>query len=117
MYYKKYFNNSSLAKNISYNLFFNIWQAGLLLILIPIYIKILGLESFGLIGFYLIWVTILGVLETGFSSTILREFSWLAAKRKKIIKIFYLFRSAEIFYFSLIFFICLILGVLVFFFW
>jgi O-antigen/teichoic acid export membrane protein len=114
MYYKKYFNNSSLAKNILYNLFFNIWQAGLLLILIPIYIKILGLESFGLIAFYLIWVTILGVLETGFSSTILREFSWFAAKRKKIIKIFHLFRSAEIFYFSLIFFICLIFGVLVF---
>ena len=87
MYYKRYFNNSSLAKNILYNLFFNIWQAGLLLILIPIYIKILGLESFGLIGFYLIWITIFGILETGFSSTILREFSWLTAKKKKIINI------------------------------
>jgi len=116
MYFKKYFNNSSLTKSILHNLFLNIWQAGLLLILIPIYIKILGLESFGLIGFYLVWITILGILETGFSSTILREFSWLAAKRKKIIKIFYLFRSAEIFYFSLIIFICLILSILVFFF-
>jgi hypothetical protein len=116
MYFKKYFNNSSLTKSILHNLFFNIWQAGLLLILLPIYIKILGLESFGLIGFYLIWITIFGILETGFSSTILREFSWLAAKKKKNTKIFYLFRSAEIFYFSLIFFICLILSILVFFF-
>lgn len=116
MYFKNYFNNSSLGKNILHNLFLNIWQAGLLITLIPIYIKILGLESFGLIGFYLIWITIFGILETGFSSTISREFSWLAAKKKKTIKIFYLFRSAEIFYFGLIFFICLIFSILVFFF-
>lgn len=114
MYFKKYFNNSTLTKSILHNLFFNIWQAGLLLILIPIYIKILGLESFGLIGFYLIWITILGILETGFSATILREFSWFSANRKKNIKIFYLFRSAEIFYFGLIILICFILSILVF---
>ncbi len=49
------------------------WSALVQIVCIPIYIKFLGIEAFGLIGFYLVLQSLLQVLDFGLSPTINRE--------------------------------------------
>jgi O-antigen/teichoic acid export membrane protein len=71
---------SRLAKNVSANLLANAWSTALALLLTPWYVRLLGVESYGLIGFYVSWVAMLGILDTGISATALREIAWLWAR-------------------------------------
>ncbi len=97
---------SLVGKNISANIFSNIWLAVLMLLLAPLYIRFLGVESYGLIGFYLSWIAILGILDTGISATATREIAWLAARPKEREKIPVLLKSMEVVYWGIV----LILG-------
>ena len=105
-----------LARNISVNLLSNIWLTLLLLVLTPIYIKILGVESYGLIGFYLSWVAVLSILDTGISSTASRELAWLSGLPNKKKEAGNLFYTLEIVYWGLVIFAGLILFLLSYFF-
>lgn len=78
----------------------------LLLLLAPLYVGFLGVESYGLIGFYLVWVAILGILDTGISATAVQEIAWLAARPEEKGKIPTLLRSLEVVYWGIV----LILG-------
>jgi len=78
-----------------------------MLFLTPLYILFLGVESYGLIGFYLSWTAILGILDTGISATAVREIAWLAARPGGRGRIPVLLRSLEVVYWTII----LILGV------
>jgi O-antigen/teichoic acid export membrane protein len=49
------------------------WSALIQIVCVPLYIKLLGIESYGLIGFYLMFQTMLQVLDLGLSPTINRE--------------------------------------------
>jgi O-antigen/teichoic acid export membrane protein len=49
------------------------WSTLMQLVFIPLYIKLLGIESFGLIGFYITLQMVLQVLDFGLSPTINRE--------------------------------------------
>lgn len=98
---------SFIGKNISANFLSSMWLAVLMLILTPLYVGFLGVESYGLIGFYLSWVAILGILDTGISATATREIAWLAARPEGKEKIPTLLRSLEVVYWSIV----LILGV------
>ena len=95
-----------LGKNISANLLSNVWLTALMLFLTPLYILFLGVESYGLIGFYLSWVAIVGILDTGISATAVREIAWLAARPEEKGRIPVLLRSLEVVYWGII----LILG-------
>ena len=68
------------AKNVSANLLANAWSTALALLLTPWYVRLLGVESYALIGFYVSWVAMLGILDTGISATALREIAWLWAR-------------------------------------
>ena len=72
---------NSLSKNISANLLSNVWLVVLLLLVTPMYVWFLGVESYALIGFYSSWVAILGILDTGISATAMREIAWLEARQ------------------------------------
>lgn len=96
---------SLLGRNITANLFSNIWLAALMLILAPLYVRFLGVESYGLIGFYLSWIIILGILDTGISATATREIAWLSARPQEKEKIPILVRSMEVVYWGIIFFL------------
>jgi len=96
-----------LGKNISANLLSNAWLTALMLALTPLYIFFLGVESYGLIGFYLSWIAIVGILDTGISATAVREIAWLAARPEEKHRIPVLIRSLEVVYWGVI----LILGV------
>lgn len=91
-----------LARNISANLVANVWSTGLALILTPVYIRLLGVESYGLIGFYLSWTAILGILDTGISATATREIAWRTARPSEAPTIPSLVRSLEVSYWAII---------------
>ena len=77
-----------------------------MLFLTPLYLFFLGVESYGLIGFYLSWIAILGILDTGISYTAIREIAYLAARPEEKGRIPVLLRSLEVVYWG----IMLILG-------
>lgn len=98
---------SFLGKNISANFLSGIWLTALMLLLTPLYVMLLGVESYGLIGFYLSWIAIVGILDTGISAAATREIAWFAARPKEKGKIPDLVRSMEVIYWGII----LVLGV------
>jgi O-antigen/teichoic acid export membrane protein len=96
-----------LVKNLSANLVSNVWLTALMLFLTPLYIFFLGVESYGLIGFYLMWIAIFGIIDNGISATAAREMAWLSARPEGKVKIPVLLRSLEVVYWGVV----LLLGV------
>lgn len=64
---------ATVARNFVANLAGNAWGTLLSLLIVPVYLKFLGAEGYGLIGFYLLVSTLLSVLDVGFSATVNRE--------------------------------------------
>jgi O-antigen/teichoic acid export membrane protein len=63
----------SLKRNVIANYIGRSWSALLGIILIPIYIKFVGIEAYGLVGFFATLTSVIGILNLGFGSTINRE--------------------------------------------
>lgn len=64
---------TSLKKDIFANYIGKAWTAVLGFSLIPLYIKFLGVESYGLIGFFASLTAVIGILDLGISTTMTRE--------------------------------------------
>lgn len=64
---------SSLKKNVVFNLVGKTWGAIINIILVPLYIQFLGIESYGLIGFFSMLVGSFSILDLGLGTTINRE--------------------------------------------
>ena len=64
---------ASIKKNIVANLVGKIWGAAIAILLIPQYIKYLGIESYGLVGFYGTLIGSMAILDLGLSTTLNRE--------------------------------------------
>lgn len=64
---------ATLKLNIIANLAGGIWIAGLTLAITPLQVNLLGIETYGLIGFITTLQIIVSVLDFGLSSTITRE--------------------------------------------
>lgn len=75
---------ASIKKNIVANLVGKIWAATIALLLIPQYIKYLGIESYGLIGFYSTLSGSLAVLDLGLSITLNRELAKLKSDNRSV---------------------------------
>ena len=67
-----------LQKNIAANIAGSIWQALMGLIFIPFYIKFMGIESWGLIGFFYTLLIMFTLLDLGLSNTLNRELARLS---------------------------------------
>src|SRR4051812_43051066 len=93
---------SRLKTNISANLLSNVWSTGLSLIVTPIYVRLLGVESYGLIGFFLSWVALVAVLDTGISAAASRQIAWLSARVHERKTIPTLMRSMELVYWAIV---------------
>jgi O-antigen/teichoic acid export membrane protein len=65
-----------MKKNIVANLIGGLWIAGISIVLIPQYIRILGMESYGLIGFYATIIASMNLLDFGLSTTLNRELAY-----------------------------------------
>jgi len=65
--------NSVIKKNIFANFIGKAWSGLIQLAFMPLYIKFLGMEAFGLIGFFIILQGLLNFLDLGLSTTLNRE--------------------------------------------
>jgi len=74
------------------------WLALLSLVLAPIYVYLLGIESYGLIGIYTAALAIGGILDVALSATVSREIAWKLARPAERNEIGSLLRSVEIVY-------------------
>jgi O-antigen/teichoic acid export membrane protein len=54
-------------------MFSRIWGALLSIFLVPIYVKLLGVESYGLVAFYTTLSAALGILDVGLSASVIRQ--------------------------------------------
>jgi len=66
-----------VKRNIAANLAGRGWAILLSFALIPVYIRYLGVEAYGLIGFYLTLTAVATVVDPGFGTTLTREFARL----------------------------------------
>jgi O-antigen/teichoic acid export membrane protein len=71
------------------------WSALAQLVCIPLYIKFLGIEAFGLIGFYLVLQALLQILDFGLSPTINREMARYSVQPEKAAEARDLVRTLE----------------------
>ena len=72
---------SSLTSNTIANFAGRGWTGLLAFLFIPVYIDVLGIEAWGLIGFFATLLAILNLLDMGLSSTLNRELARLSARR------------------------------------
>lgn len=100
---------SPLTRGIGAGLLSGTWLAMLSLILAPIYLHLLGIESYGLIGLYTAGLAIGGILDVALSSTVSREIAWIQAQPAEKNGIGTLLRSVEIVYWLAVSGIALIL--------
>lgn len=70
------------ARNLSLGIANSIWSALIGLAVVPFYIKYLGVESYGLIGFFVTLQAIFGLLDMGMAPTINREVARCTASGK-----------------------------------
>ncbi|MBU1107593.1 MAG: oligosaccharide flippase family protein [Candidatus Riflebacteria bacterium] len=86
----------SLKKNVIANYLGNGWAAIMGLAFIPMYIKYLGMEAYGLIGFYAMLQACLGLVDAGMTPTLSREMSRFTGGAHSSQSIRDLLRSLEI---------------------
>ena len=69
----------SVARNILANFAGRGWAGIISLVFVPLYLKFLGIESYGLIGIYMSLAALLAILDMGLSATFNRELARLSA--------------------------------------
>jgi O-antigen/teichoic acid export membrane protein len=94
-----------LKRNIGANFVGSIWQTFMGLVFIPLYIKFMGIESYGLIGIFATLQVVFGLLDVGLSSTLTREMARLSALPSKEQEMRNLVRTLEILYWSIAVFV------------
>ncbi|NBB19504.1 oligosaccharide flippase family protein [Runella sp. CRIBMP] len=90
-------------------IFSKLWSVLINLIFIPLYVDILGVESFGLITFYSTLSTSLSILDVGFSTAVTREIAIFESNSKIKIDRNNLIQSVEIIYWVFAFTVGIIL--------
>jgi len=74
---------ATLRLNITANYIGKMWLAFVSLAFVPLYIRFLGMESYGLIGIYLSLQSLFGLLDLGLSTTLNRELARLSVGEGK----------------------------------
>ena len=74
---------SRLKLNLAANLTGSAWSMFVQLLCIPLYIKFMGVEAYGLVGFYLMLQAMLQVLDLGLSPTMNREMARYSVEPEK----------------------------------
>jgi O-antigen/teichoic acid export membrane protein len=62
-----------MTTNVVANYVGRAWAAVLLIVLVPIYVRLLGIESYGLVGFLATLQTLVALLDCGLSTTLNRQ--------------------------------------------
>jgi O-antigen/teichoic acid export membrane protein len=96
---------SKLKQNIIANFAGSIGQAVMGLLFIPLYIKFMGIESYGLIGIFGTLQVIFGLLDVGLGSTLTREMARLSVLPNKEQEMRNLVRTLETLYWGIAVFV------------
>lgn len=99
---------SKVKLNIIVNFIGKIWTVLILLILTPVYIKYLGMEAFGIVGFYITFQALLNIFDFGVKTTVNRELARFSENPEKIDEVRNKVRTLEIIYW----FLGILLGVI-----
>lgn len=91
----------SLKKNVIANYFGSGWTSVMNIVFVPYYIQYLGMEAYGLIGFYAMLQACLTLLDMGMSTTLSREMARFTGGNHTSLSIRDLLRSLEILCFSI----------------
>ena len=89
---------NGLKINILANFSGQTWSALLTLALVPVYIKFLGIEAYGLIGFFAMLQGMLVVLDLGLGQTLNRELARYSALSEKASEVRNFVRTLEVGY-------------------
>src|ERR1700728_4699398 len=86
----------SVKKNVAANYFGQAWQALMSVAFIPLYIKYLGMEAYGLIGVFAVLQAWLVLLDMGMKPTMGREMARFTGGAHNVQSIRDLLRSIEV---------------------
>ena len=86
---------SIVRRNIVANIAGRGWAALLSLAVFPVYIHFLGIEAFGLIGFFLSVTSILSLLDLGLGTALNRQFAQYSMQSGKAQEMHDLLRTLE----------------------
>src|SRR2546426_5286172 len=89
---------SIVRRNIVANIAGRGWAALLSLAVLPVYIHFLGIEAFGLIGFFLSLMAILSLLDLGLGTALNRQFAQYSMQSGNAQEMHDLLRTLEIIY-------------------
>ena len=98
-------SSNPLKKNITANFAGTFWQALMGLIFVPLYIKYIGMESYGLIGIFGTLQVMFGLLDVGLGSTLTREMARLSVLPDKEQETRNLVRTLETLYWGIAVFV------------
>lgn len=90
-----------MKKNIAANFAGSFWQALMALAFIPLYIKFMGIEAYGLIGIFASLQAMFSLLDMGLSATLNREMARLSILPDKAQEMRDISRSMEVIYWSI----------------
>jgi O-antigen/teichoic acid export membrane protein len=96
---------SLIKQNIIANFGGKAWQALMSLAFIPLYIKFMGIESYGLVGIFASLLALFGILDMGLSTTLNREMARLSVLPDKAREMRNLVRTLELPYWGVAVFI------------
>jgi O-antigen/teichoic acid export membrane protein len=68
-------STSRSVKNVMWNLIGGVWAGILVVLATPWYVSKLGLEGYGILGFWLVMQVMMALLDLGMGATLVREFA------------------------------------------
>jgi O-antigen/teichoic acid export membrane protein len=90
-----------VTRNIIANVGGSVWVGLMSLAFIPLYIRFMGIEAYGLVGFFVTLQALFSLLDLGLSTTLNREIARLSAQEGTEREIRNLLRSMEIIYWAI----------------
>ncbi len=97
----KFINMDRLTINMIANFFGRGWSALMGIVFIPLYINFMGIESYGLVGFFTTLQAVFAILNLGLSTTLNRELARFSVTAEKSQAMRDLVRTLEVVYWGL----------------
>ena len=91
-------NPFSVRSNIAANILANVAIAAIYFISVPLFVRYVGIEGYGLIGFFIFAQGILSVLDLGLNVVLAREFAIRSDDDEEASRLHDILRTAEVFY-------------------
>src|ERR1700722_9028437 len=91
---------SVLKKNFTANVVGKMWTTAMSFIFLPYYIKLIGIEAYGLVGIYIALLALSNVFDLGLGSSMTREMARLSAKPTEPEEFRNLTRTLEVIYWT-----------------